>query len=199
MFRDRSTYGGGDLVCGGPSAGSFDFGYDDQSFVSLVVDGKCRAAGGPDRRVAIFDSLLDILRIVISSAQNDQVLDASSYKQLPIVHKSQVASPQVRAASVRSPGLKRRLTQFRLTPITLSYAWTANPDFSRPIGWTNDCRLWIDDGNLLIQERRSTTNDRPRFAVVGAHHFDPVLLEGRSRNRQCHWRMIVPAAGHNER
>ena len=66
------------------------------------VDGERGARCRPQLRVAAFDRQLDVLRIVIDAADDDQVLEPAGDEQLAVVQEAQVAGPQERpVAAVR--------------------------------------------------------------------------------------------------
>ena len=73
----------------------------------------------------------DVLRIQISAAEDDQVLNASGDIELTATDKSQVTAPQVRAVWITvNGGMKRLAGFFGFVPVALCDAGTGQPDFA---------------------------------------------------------------------
>src|SRR5256885_13316276 len=65
------------------------------------------------------DHALDVLRVEVVPAHDDQVLDAARHMDLPAVHEAQVARAQPAPACMLDKGLLRLL---RLAPVALADA-----------------------------------------------------------------------------
>ena len=73
---------------------TFDLLHDGQALFAPCADHRERsAAAGPQDRMALLDGPLDILGVVISSSDNDEIFQATSDIQLTIFDKSQIAGP----------------------------------------------------------------------------------------------------------
>ena len=70
---------------------AFDFGGDDEALRSVDLDGKGGAGMLANRGAALFDRLFDVLRRVISSANNDQVFHASGDKEFALMKTAEIA------------------------------------------------------------------------------------------------------------
>ncbi len=82
------------------AVGALDLLDDDEPFrVGLIADREGRAAVATQRRVRLLDGILDILRIVIGAADDDDVLDAAGDVQLAgIVEETEIAGAQPASA-----------------------------------------------------------------------------------------------------
>ena len=80
-----------------------DLLHHDQPFVAVDLDRERGHAPGTQDRMAGFHGFLDILRKVVSPADDDQVLDAAADEKLAVVKETQIPGPQKRtvAASAR--------------------------------------------------------------------------------------------------
>src|SRR5687768_4369688 len=100
LFSDRLSDCPGDCFDRDIPAVPLHLRHHDEPFVPVALHGKCRAAGGPKRRMASLDGLLDVLRVNVATAENDQVLDPAGDVQLAAVEKTEIARPEERAVPV---------------------------------------------------------------------------------------------------
>ena len=82
--------------------------------------------------------LLDVLRIEVAAAEDDQVLDPAGDVELAVVQEAEVAGPQERAVAVGGAGAERLLGIVGPLPVALGDARAADPDLARPIGRAGD-------------------------------------------------------------
>src|SRR5262245_57826462 len=76
--------------------GSFDLLDDDQVLLTAGLDRKGGATGRTQRAVAFLHRQFDVLRIMVQSPDDDDVLETSGHKEFAIFQKSQVARAQER-------------------------------------------------------------------------------------------------------
>ena len=69
----------------------FKFGDVDQPLFSIRFHRERRPAAIPEGRVARLGRLLDVLRIQVTAAEDDEVLDPAGHVQLPVVHEAEIA------------------------------------------------------------------------------------------------------------
>ncbi len=67
---------------------------DDQPFLAVDVDGERRAPVRSERWTERLDRLLDVLWVVVLTADDDQILQAAGDVQIATAQKSQIAGPQ---------------------------------------------------------------------------------------------------------
>ena len=67
---------------------------DDQSFLTAGFDSERRAAARPECGVTTFHNPLDILRIMVQAANDDEVLDAAGDVQFTVFDEAQIFSAQ---------------------------------------------------------------------------------------------------------
>ena len=88
------------------------------------------------RRMAPFDGQLDVLRIVVQPADDDQVLEPSVDEQLVVAHEAEIARAQVGPARRRSNGHGMSESFRQALPIALGNARAGHPDFAHLVGGT---------------------------------------------------------------
>ena len=86
-----------DLGDVGPFDLPLDLVDDDEPLVAVDLDGERRAPFGPERGVAPLDGPLDVLRVDVAAADDDQVLEAAGDEQLAVVDEAEVAGAEERA------------------------------------------------------------------------------------------------------
>src|SRR5204863_2440774 len=87
----------------------FDFLNDNETFFMPGIDRKRSAiAGLAQRRMTLFRRTLDVLRIMILSANDNEILQAPRHVQVVAFHKAQIACAQKRAfLCIGNPRFKR--------------------------------------------------------------------------------------------
>src|SRR5437867_12914240 len=70
---------------------------DNQSLGAFAIDGESRATANAQGGVTRLRRQLDILRIMVHAANDDQVFEPAGDEQLAVVDKSKVARAQERA------------------------------------------------------------------------------------------------------
>ena len=107
--------------------GQVDLLYDDEPFLALLLDGKGRAAARCKGRVAGLGRVLDIFRIVVSSAEDHEVLAPAGDVDVAPVDETQIARPQKRAFRAGAEVSAERLSRLvRLAPVPVRHAVPAH-------------------------------------------------------------------------
>ncbi len=70
------------------------FLHNDQPFLSIHVNREGRATIAGKSEMAVSDGLLDVLRIMVASANDDEIFETASNVHLAIQHKTQIAGTQ---------------------------------------------------------------------------------------------------------
>src|SRR5207253_10515168 len=108
------------------------------------IDREGGAATGAQIAMAALGGQLQVLRIVVPAAQDDQVLQAAGEEQLPRGDEAEVPGAQERAGAVGEMGAERRRRLLRPLPVPLGDARAAHPDLADAAGRTRLSRLRID-------------------------------------------------------
>ena len=103
--------------------------------------------------------MLDILRIVIASSNDDEILEPADKEQFSFVHKAKVSGPKerpfIRVGAVGLEGLDRF---FAKVPITVCYAGALYPNLANLIWCARDAKVWVDDQHLLARPGGAAAN-----------------------------------------
>ena len=126
--------------------GAADLTDQDQPLFARFIHGKCRYGTALQRFMGAGRRVLDIMRIMIQPADDDEILDPSGDIQMPVVNESQVAGAEKRAfACVGHPGPEGSFGLLRLVPVTFGHRWTGNPYFPHLTGRIDNAGLRMDD------------------------------------------------------
>ena len=99
-----------------------------------------------------FDRALDVLRVVIPPANDDQVFQPAGHEQLSAPQEAEVAGPQERPlARVAQSGSEDLLSFFGPIPVTGGDARPRNPNFADLAGRALHQPLRIHDGHMAIR------------------------------------------------
>src|SRR5205085_10053626 len=139
-----------------------DFVTNRQPLFTQRINRKRYTTSRPRGWMALFYSQFDILWIVVTSSNEDQVFDATSHEQLTILQKSQVAGAQKRPFSGTSQARPERLLRLlSALPVTLRDARPGDPDLAYFDREALDARYLIGDHDFEVRscvadaERRS--------------------------------------------
>ena len=112
-----------------------DFVDDHDLLRPLDLDGKCRAASRHERGMGLLGGGLDVLRVVVAAANDDQVLQTPGDVQMAVEHEAQVPGAKERAlAGVGQPRPERLLVLLAAVPVAAGDVRTLDPDFPNAIG-----------------------------------------------------------------
>src|SRR5579871_165255 len=95
--------------------------------------------------MALLDRVLQILRIMVRSADDDQILAPPGYEEPAAIQKSEIASAEKRPFARGQIRAESFLRVFRLAPVACRNARSANPDFSDAIRSARCVGFGIDD------------------------------------------------------
>ena len=98
------------------------------------------------------DGMFNILRVVIDSAENDQILESTGDEQLALEQETQIASPQERSSSVLKTRLKNLSREIVTLPIATGHARSGDPDLADSAIAQILEGLRIGDHDLLIEQ-----------------------------------------------
>src|SRR5712691_11049331 len=153
LADDRLADAADDFVrCDAVALGALDF-LDDDEFLRriAIANGECRTAMPPQCRMAALHGILDVLRIVVGTADDHDLLDPAGDEQLAgRVEKAEIAGAQpvaVRLTGGPHPSLPRKRGRVRegagaehggagfgVMPIAAGDVGPSDPDFADPVG-----------------------------------------------------------------
>ncbi len=103
-----------------------------QPLLPLDLHREGGARAGPQGRMGVLGRQLDILRIVIAPAQDDEVLHAAGDEQLAAVEEAEVSRAQPGRGIPRQPGAEGTLALLRPVPVAAGHAVPRHPDLADP-------------------------------------------------------------------
>ena len=191
-FADRRD----DLFDGDlPSGRTLDFLDQDQLLLVVVVgDAKCSATMAAQRGMAVLRRLLDVLRVMIDAANDDQVLDPAGDEKFAIlVEKAEIAGAQpVLGAAGRHPRPEHRSSRLGVVPIALRDMRPGNPNLpDQPRPPRHPC-FRIDDRQALANELPATP-DEYRSILLLRRGNNLAALQGSAIDAAGNWASPPPA------
>src|SRR5262247_4038904 len=98
---------------------------DDQAFMTIHIQRKSGAGAQPQGRMALFYGPFNILRVMISASNDDQVFEAAGDEKFAVFEKDQIAGAQKRpVVGIAQLGLESICGLRRTIPIALRDAWS---------------------------------------------------------------------------
>src|ERR1700678_3782899 len=128
-----AAHRGGNLPGFGERPGVFDFGNDRQRRFTVFLDLERSNTIVPDQTGGLLHHILDVMRVIVLSAENNHVLDAAADVELAVVEKSYVAGPKIAfviGSIVDQPRSKLLQSQFGVIPVTWALAASGNPNLT---------------------------------------------------------------------
>src|SRR5712692_3736354 len=103
--------------------------HDQLLAAALLADGEGGAAVAAQRRMAVLHRVLDVLRIVVHAADDDDVLDAAGDVELAVlVEEAEVAGAQPRRVALAGDaGAERRFRRRRIVPVAQRHVRAGDP------------------------------------------------------------------------
>mmetsp|Transcript_10848 Transcript_10848/g.37801 ORF Transcript_10848/g.37801 Transcript_10848/m.37801 type:complete len:235 (-) Transcript_10848:1081-1785(-) len=128
------------------------------------VDGRRATRPQP---VVLLDAPLDVLRVVVAAAHDDEILRAAAHEQLALVHEAQIAGAQVPVSrggpalsalaltatitsSRRERAVEVRRGFFRLAPVPVCLRRTVDPNLADAAVRQLRERLPVDDADVHV-------------------------------------------------
>ena len=111
------------------------------------------ATPGANRGVPFLCCQLDVLRVVLGTAYDQHVLEASGYDKLSFVQYAQVAGAEKGALAGGESCAERELRLLRLQPVTLRHTRRRDPDLADSIWGARLACLGIDNANRSPEPR----------------------------------------------
>ncbi|CAM3822322.1 hypothetical protein COSO111634_26370 [Corallococcus soli] len=173
--------------------------HDDEPLLAPRLHGERGPGAGTQRRVAPLDGALQVLRVVIEAAQDEQVLGPPRHEELFVPHEPQVAGAQEGALSgLAQRGLERLPGGVRAVPVPARDGRTGDPDFAnRPLGERSP-PLRIHDEQPPIQRVATGAHQRLSALAPGLHRDGLPALERAAIEGLHPGRMSCFATGHQQ-
>ena len=179
---------------------ALDLVHHDQPLGPVDLDRKGRPAVGSQARMALADRQLDVLRIVVRPANDDQVFQAPGDEHLAGLHEAEVAGPQEGAfARVFQVGVKGAGRFVGPFPIALGHAGTADPDLADAIVRQAAHVLGMRDHDPLVEQVASATDQFAGALFLGQGVDDLVVLQRLGVERAHDGRRGLESAGDHQR
>ena len=106
---------------------------DDQLLAAVPLDGEGRGRNPAAAAGGVFDGPLDVLRIVVEAADDDQVFEPAGDEKFAVVQEAQVAGAEERAlARVCQIGAEDGLGRLRAAASSPGPRWARAPRSRRP-------------------------------------------------------------------
>ena len=200
LFRYRGAHGGGHLVDVTGRHVSFDFLYHDDDFLTGFLQRKCGSSSRTAKDMGLFDCTLDVLGIVVSASDDQQVFQSPRDKNFAVLHKSEVAGPQERPLTgIAENGAEGTRRFFRIAPIALRGAGPGQPNFTDLLRRTTRQRFRMGDDHLRIADRNPTANHLSNRRRVRLGLADHALFQRRRVKRLHRRRDTLPLQGNQQR
>ena len=157
-----------------------DLLHQNEALAAVVVHDKSGPVAGFQQRVTPAGRGLDILRIAVQAADDDQVVPSAGDVELALAHEAQVAGPQERAfARVAQAGVEGTAGLVGLVPVSLADRRSGNPDFAHAAGGGLRVGLRVDDHHAQIADGRSAGHQATSLRRIVGHGLDAVLGQRR--------------------
>ena len=199
---------------GGLPLAALDLRHHGHPLATIHVDGEGGDRTGPHERARLLDGMLDVLRVVVAAADNDQVFEPAGHEEFTVVEEAQVAGAEIgpRIGLPRGHSLiRRRLIGLRehrpeggrggvaTVPVALCHARAAHPDLTDATRRQRLARLRVDDQHVLAIEFAAAANQPPHRRRIGRPHHGGAGLDRGRVERPDHRRLELHAAGHHQR
>ncbi len=183
---------------GGPAG--LDLVHHYQPFLPLGHHREGAAASGAKRGVLPLHGQLDVLRVVVDAADDDQILQAAGDVELAPQKESEVSRPQPAAlAGARDPapeGVPGLLLQ---PPVAERDVVAADPDLPHLSGCAAPRPLRLHDRHLFVEDGRAATDEIASLLGPGERLHHPMHLERPGVDGLHAGRAPAPRAGDDQR
>ena len=197
----HGTDGGLDLGRVGSAAAQLV--HQDQPLPFGALHREGGAASRLELGMALGGGELEILRIVVAAADDDQILEAAGDVEMPPVEETEITGAQERALArcvgeARGEGLLAGLVA---PPVARGHARPGDPDLPDPSSLELPARLGVDDHQPLVAPGTATADEgscRAFVTVFGSHGNGAPFFEGVRREGGAGGLGVEVAAGHEE-
>ncbi len=156
-----------------------DFRSNADALFAVVSDRERRHAALAHHFDFALDSLLDVLRIEVVSADDEHVFQAPGDEQLARTDKTQVAGAQPGAAGVLHEGLG---AGFGVAPVTVGDARAGGPDFADGVVGEFFEGIRFDNQHRVLRLADAAAHDRAAVARLGAVLRQRLIVHAQCRD-----------------
>src|SRR5260370_4795389 len=130
------------------------------------------------------DRVLDVMWMVIASADDDQVLEPPRHEELTVLDEPEIARPEKRPLSgVTQPSGEGLPGLLRAAPVAPRHARARDPDLADAIGLTAGAGFGIGDDNREVGRHTAAPDHPPRIGLFVGGVDDLTLLQQRRAHR----------------
>src|SRR5262245_49367466 len=128
--------------------------------------------------MALLYRQLDILRVVVAPADDDQVLAAAGDEERVVLDEAEVARTQERSDPIRHQrGVDSLDGLSGAAPVPLGDAGAGDPDLADDGGRAGPATVGVDDQHLLVEDRPPAANQHTRCVGRGFCRNDTVVCK----------------------
>ena len=129
--------------------------------------------------MALFHCQLDILRIMVAAADDNDVFASAGDKEFALPDKAQIpCAHEWSCAGVSDMRLEGLCRGLRMSPVSLGNAGPCDPDFADVSGLAGEMCVRVNDHELLVGEDATTTYELLSCATRGRCEDGVMLLKG---------------------
>jgi hypothetical protein len=143
---------------------AFDFLDDDEPFLAALVDnGEGGAAVPAQGRVRGLDRMLDVVRIMVDAADNDQILDPAGDEQLARrIDKAEIAGSKPTPGLLAcDPSREGRAGGLGVAPVAPGNMGSGDPDLANLARGEAAAALRVDDGDPFADKLATAADKGP--------------------------------------
>ncbi|CAM3290567.1 hypothetical protein COSO111634_10390 [Corallococcus soli] len=168
-----------------------------QPLFSLHLHGEGRATPRPHRGAGMLRRQLDVLGVVVATADDDEVLDAAGDEELRALEEALVAGAQEGPVAVGGARVEVARGVLGAAPVAQGHARALHPHLTHLTGRARDERLRLHHAHVLVLERAPAAHQRLplRPGLRGLH---PALAQPLDVQRLLHGERAALAAGDDE-
>ncbi len=170
-----------------------------QALLALHLHAEGRATTGAQRRVGLLRRQLQVLRVVVAAAKDEQVLETAGDEELVPAQEAQVPGAKEGPVAVGRPRIEGTRRLFRTLPVALRHAGATHPDFTHLARLARAQRLGLDDEDLLALHRLSAPHQHASILRVGLGGLHAVAAQGLRLHRVLRGARALLHAGDNQR
>src|ERR1700730_16160812 len=138
-------------------------------FTVFSRDRKCCAAVSSQRRVAVLHGVLDILRVMVHAADDDDILNSAGHiEDAVVIEKPEVTGSQpARVTFAGNPCTEARYRRVSVLPVALGDIGSRDPDSPDAVWLEPLAPVWVDDRKPLPTKAATAANDAGTVLVLG--------------------------------
>src|SRR5829696_270474 len=146
--------------------GAFDFMNENRLLAGLSINRKGCAPARAQRRMCLLGRQFDILRVIIASPDDNEILAAAGDIDLSVPEKAEIPRAEKwPLARIRKIGMKYLRGLRRTIPVSLRRTFSGQPNLPHPVLRTARHRLWIHDRHDGVAYWRAARDKRAHESI----------------------------------